>query len=382
VKIGIIGMTAAEVGSDHSAVLQNFIDLAVEAERLGFYSFWTTEHHFESDHTYKPFGVGADRYSPEADYDLAADPFQLLTYIAAKTERIRLGTAVAIVPWDHPVRLAERATMLDALSGGRLELGVGKGSGFREIDIFNVPKDPEASQRKFAEAIDIILRAWNGDSVETDGEFYKLPNVRVLPHPTQAKCPIYIGSSSDTSAAWAAERGLPYATITWPLTGMERYKSKRSLYYETAQRAGQDVSGNLLPHFLYAYCGETDEEAAETAYHYMNQFQYITEQHYEFLRQGDDYKRLFGAGQDAMSNVHTLSMYPIEHQIVGSPETCRERIEMYRREVDLNYLVINVGYGMMPNDKITASLRRLSEEVLPHFASHEASTTGAKTSVS
>jgi len=373
VKIGVMNMSAAQVGSDHGAVLQEWVDVAVEAERLGYWSMWTTEHHFASDRTYRPFDVGPDRYTPEADYDLASDPLTLLTYAAAKTERIRLGTAVAIVHWDHPIRLAERAMMLDALSGGRVELGVGKGAGFREIDIFGVPTDPDENTRKFGESVEIIRQAWSGEPFTHEGEFFTLPpNLTVVPRPAQAECPLFIGSASDASAAWAAERGLPYATITWPLTGMDRYKGKRDVYLTTAERAGHDVSENLIPHFLYTYCGETDEEAQETAYHHMTQFQYINEQHYEFGRQGETRKLLFGAGRDEMQHVHDLAMYPVEHQIVGSPETVRERIEMYRREVDLNYLVLNVGYGLMPYEKTIASLRRIAEEVMPHFVNDAA----------
>jgi alkanesulfonate monooxygenase SsuD/methylene tetrahydromethanopterin reductase-like flavin-dependent oxidoreductase (luciferase family) len=377
-----MSMSPAVVGSDHGAVLHDWIAFAVEAERLGFWSAWTTEHHFASDHSYRPFGVGAE-YNPEADYDLAADPFQLLTYAAAKTERIRLGTAVAVVHWDHPLRLAERALMLDALSGGRLELGLGKGAGFREIDIFHVPEDADASSRKFTESVEIIQNAWTGERFSYEGEYFKLPPVAVLPRATQPTCPIYIGSASDSSAAWAAERGLSYATTTWPLTGLDRYKSKRSVYFEAGERAGNDVSGNLLPHFLIAYCGESDDEAQETVLRHMDQYQYILEQHYEFGRQGDALKRLFGAQQDEMQRVRELSLHPIEHQIVGSVETVRQRVEMFRQEIGLNYLVLQVKFGLLPQDKMFASMRRFAEEVMPYFVEHDASSAAtASTSLS
>jgi len=247
-----------------------------------------------------------------------------------------------------------------------------------------VPEDADASARKFAEGVEIIQRAWAGERFTYEGEFFTLPSIAVLPHPKQPACPIYIGSASDASAAWAAERGLPYATVTWPLTGLERYKSKRSMYLETAERAGQDVSDNLLPHVLYTYCGESDEEARSTVSHYMHQYQYILEQHYEFGRQGDSLKRLFGAEQDQMQRVRELSLYPIEHQIVGSPETVRERIEMYRREVGLNYLVMQVNYGLLPQEKMFASMRRIAEEVMPYFADDDtrSSSAGATTAMS
>src|SRR6185503_383593 len=104
--------------------------------------------HFGSDRGYRPHDVSVEEYV-DTDYDMASEPMMLLTYVAAQTKRLRLGTAVAILHWDHPIRVLERAVTLDALSGGRVELGVGRGAGFREQILYDVPLDQGVNYRKF-----------------------------------------------------------------------------------------------------------------------------------------------------------------------------------------------------------------------------------------
>jgi alkanesulfonate monooxygenase SsuD/methylene tetrahydromethanopterin reductase-like flavin-dependent oxidoreductase (luciferase family) len=145
-KFGFMQMAHCRPRDSAAAALDRFVSTAVEAERLGYWSCWTTEHHFGSNPEYRPFGVPEDEYDM-ADYDMVADPLTLFTYVAAKTERLRLGTGVVVVHWDHPIRIAERAAMLDLLSGGRLELGIGRGAGFREVGVFKVPTDGDESRR-------------------------------------------------------------------------------------------------------------------------------------------------------------------------------------------------------------------------------------------
>ena len=105
------------------------VERMVLAEELGFWSAWVTEHHFANDPEYLPYDAPEARYPA---YDLVSDPLTFLSYVAGRTSRIRLGTGVLVLPYDDPLRIAERAAIVDQLSGGRLELGIGRGSGFRE----------------------------------------------------------------------------------------------------------------------------------------------------------------------------------------------------------------------------------------------------------
>src|SRR5688572_23950542 len=108
-----------ERGRTERQVLREITDRMVLAERVGFYSSWITEHHFANDPTYDPFGFSGKEF---AAYDLSVDPLTFLTYVAAKTTTLRLGTGVVVLHYDDPLRIAERAAMLDILSDGRLEL--------------------------------------------------------------------------------------------------------------------------------------------------------------------------------------------------------------------------------------------------------------------
>lgn len=384
----MIIMTQME-GDRSTDVLANWAHNALEAERLGYYSVWTTEHHFGSDPSYRPFGLSREEY-PGSDYDLAPDPMTALTWAAAQTKRIRVGTAVSILHWDHPIRTVERAAMLDTFSGGRLELGVGRGLGFREADVFGVPGEPKANERRYHEAVEIIRKAWTGERFSFDGEFYKVPPLAITPRPARQPCPMIIGSASNNSAVWAAQNDLPYATITWPLVSFDVYRDKRRMYLEAGREAGFDVDRHLCPHFLYMYCGETDEEARDVVMKYMSQFQYIIEQHYELARDHHQNHALEREPDEkvaqlaqhqvglagrlkskdvsaALEHVRLSSEQVLDFHIVGSPKTCRERIEAYRDEAQVNYIVLNMQFGGMPQALHAASMRRFAEEVMPHF---------------
>src|SRR5262249_54551560 len=157
-----------------------FVRLAQAAERLGYRSLYSTEHHFGSDPDFVPFGGTASEYSP-ADYDLVFDALTVFVWVAAHTTTLRLGTGLSILHWDHPVRVAERAALLDVISGGRLELGVGKGQGFRESRVFGVSHDPGENTRKFNEAVEVIRLAWEQEAFSYHGEFYDFENIRLRP---------------------------------------------------------------------------------------------------------------------------------------------------------------------------------------------------------
>jgi alkanesulfonate monooxygenase SsuD/methylene tetrahydromethanopterin reductase-like flavin-dependent oxidoreductase (luciferase family) len=372
VKFGIFNMSAAPVPSDHRDVYDRLVEVAVTAERLGFWSLWTTEHHFQSDRSYLPFGVSPQAYDPQAEYDISADPLTLLTYVAAKTSQLRLGTAVSVLPWDHPIRTAERASMLDILSDGRLELGVGRGGPeWRTHSAFGVPTDPADSTRQFQEAVDIIRKAWGGQPFTHHGEFYDLPpDLRLLPIAVQPAAPLWIGSASDASAEWAAEQGLPYATIAWPLMLMDEYRRKREIYQAAAGRAGVDVSGNDNVVLLYSYCGESEAEAEETVYEHMTTFQYINEQHYEALKGERGKALLERVGYDSWEKwVHEQAMYAITNHIVGTAETITERLKEHERALGTSYVLLNQGFGLMPQEKALRSMERIAADVMPHFSS-------------
>jgi alkanesulfonate monooxygenase SsuD/methylene tetrahydromethanopterin reductase-like flavin-dependent oxidoreductase (luciferase family) len=189
-KFGLFGGARARGGpAGDSDGYHDFINYVVEAERVGFSSVFLVEHHFT--------GFGQVSAS-----------LNLLSYLAARTYRIRLGTAVVVLPWHNPVLVAEQAATLDLLSNGRLDFGVGKGYRAYEFAGFCVPQD-EATQR-FDEAMEVIRKAWNsgGKRFSYKGKWYSYDNIVVEPIPIQRPHPpFWLGAGSADSIRRAAREG-------------------------------------------------------------------------------------------------------------------------------------------------------------------------------
>ncbi len=176
------------LGTGDSHSYGGFIDYVVEAERLGFDSVFLVEHHF----------TGQGQVSAS---------LTLLAYLAARTSRIRLGTAVVVLPWHNPVLIAEQAATLDLLSGGRLDLGVGKGYRAAEFDGFCIPQD-EAGAR-FDEAIAVIRKAWTSEGrFSHQGARWHYHDIVVEPATVQRPHPpLWLAAGSPDSVRRAAREG-------------------------------------------------------------------------------------------------------------------------------------------------------------------------------
>jgi alkanesulfonate monooxygenase SsuD/methylene tetrahydromethanopterin reductase-like flavin-dependent oxidoreductase (luciferase family) len=182
-KFGLFGgasVATSSAASDSMQGLDTYIDYVCLADRLGYHGIFLVEHHF----------MGSGQIS---------SALSLLAYLAAKTQRIRLGTGVVVLPWHNPVLLAEQVATIDQLSGGRFDFGVGRGYRPNEFAGFRI--SPEEAARRYAETLTFLRRCWSsGDRFEHRGEFWQLDNVvidppvRQQPHP-----PMWVGAASDAS---------------------------------------------------------------------------------------------------------------------------------------------------------------------------------------
>jgi alkanesulfonate monooxygenase SsuD/methylene tetrahydromethanopterin reductase-like flavin-dependent oxidoreductase (luciferase family) len=190
-KFGLFGSAQAQRGGtdlDSGAGFRDFIDYNVEAEALGYASSFVVEHHFT--------GFGQVSAS-----------LNLLTWVAARTSTLRLGTAVMVLPWHNPVLLAETAATIDLLSGGRLEFGVGKGYRHNEFAGFCIPM--EEAEERFEESLGVILKAWtSNERFSHHGKFWQFDNIVVEP-PTKQKPhpPIWMAAGQPDSIRKVARRG-------------------------------------------------------------------------------------------------------------------------------------------------------------------------------
>lgn len=342
----------------------DYLHVAREAERLGYRSIYSTEHHFGSDPQYRPFGMSEPEYS-NIDYDIVPDPLTLMAWVAAQTKTIKLGTALQILHWDHPLRTAERAAMVDAFSRGRLELGVGKGQGFREARVFNVINvDDDANTRKFNEAVEIIRRAWTGDVFSFQGEFYQFENLSLRPRPFSKQPPLYYAVGSDGAIRYAAQFGLPFIANAAFVTP-EQMRKRHADYREAIARAGKPAPVGGHPHQYFMYCARSDAEAQDKAFQYLLQHTLVLEHHYERHANHPEYGR---HGKQMVMDLEAhkkFNQHFIDTQFIGSPRTCIERIKAMQDAVGFDYALMQVGFGNQPLDVLLPQLELFAAQVMP-----------------
>jgi alkanesulfonate monooxygenase SsuD/methylene tetrahydromethanopterin reductase-like flavin-dependent oxidoreductase (luciferase family) len=167
---------------------RDYLDLNIEAEALGYCSSFLVEHHFSG-------------------WNQVSATLTLLTCLAMRTTRLRLGSAVMVLPWHHPVLLAEQASMLDVMSGGRLDFGIGKGYRYNEFRGFNIPR--EDADARFEEALAVITRSWTSrERFSHHGRFWTFNDIVVEPPPAQQPHPpFWVAAGSEASIKRAAARG-------------------------------------------------------------------------------------------------------------------------------------------------------------------------------
>jgi probable F420-dependent oxidoreductase len=195
----------------------DMLELTRLAETLGFDSVWVSEHHGSSD-----------GYLPSLLPVLAA--------LAAATDRMLLGTGVLLVPFHHPIRLAEDAAVVDQLSGGRLLLGLGLGWREEEFRMFGLPYRERA--RRTIETVEILRRAWSGERFSYDGKIFHFDEVKVTPAPARENGPpIYLGGHAEPAVRRAGRMGDGYIRSR---SGLDAAKESLRLAEESAREAGKD----------------------------------------------------------------------------------------------------------------------------------------------
>jgi probable F420-dependent oxidoreductase len=189
-RFGLFG--GAQADSAASAApgggFHDYIDFNIEAEALGYHSTFCVEHHFTG-------------------WSQISATLNLLTWLAARTRTLRVGTAVMVLPWHNPVLLAEQAATLDLLSGGRLDLGIGKGYRYNEFNGFCIPMDD--AEARFDEALDVMIRSWTSkEHFSHRGRYWQFDDIVVEPRPAQTPHPpLWMAAGSPASIRRVVERG-------------------------------------------------------------------------------------------------------------------------------------------------------------------------------
>ncbi len=322
--------------------------LAVEAEAMGFDFAAAVEHHF-------------------TDYAACPDPLQLLTWVAARTKTIKLMPAAVILPWNDPLRVVEKTAMLDALSEGRVILGMGRGAARREFTGFR--RDLADSRELFDEAALIIMDGLETGTVKADTKHFQQPEVEVRPRPegwTRER--MLMVSMSPSSAEVAADYGLK--ALRFSQGEWKHSMTEINAYRNTFQAK----HGKKAPPFVisdFVVCVDTDQQVAEYTDKYFAAQFYQVANHYEWgaehFKNMPSYATYVALG-DAMSAAggpeKAYKDY-IGGNMIGTPEQLLEKHAMRTESVGDYEIIANFSYGGMSYDRVYDQLKRFADKVLP-----------------
>jgi alkanesulfonate monooxygenase SsuD/methylene tetrahydromethanopterin reductase-like flavin-dependent oxidoreductase (luciferase family) len=298
-------------------------------DRTGYDAVWLAEHHFSS-------------------FSVCPSVHMVGTLAAARTKRLRVGTAVSLAPFYHPLRLAEEVALLDVLSGGRVNWGAGRGFARVEFTAFGVP--PEESTSRFREAVEIVLRAWADERINFTGQHFHFDDLEVLPKPAQQPHPpVWMAASSEGAIEWAAGRG--FSILMDPHSSGPEIGQKRRFYREKLAAAGFSEAGRDIPIArLVAVAGNAAEAAAVArsgAEWILNS--YLGAQHRPVMQAS-----FTPAGTDPVQR------YLDDVILHGIPERVVDEILRLREEIGLEYLLC----APLSHQ----SFMLLTEKVLPRIA--------------
>jgi len=347
VRFGTYHVFQCPPGQESSRVIAEEIARAELAETLGFDDVWVPEQHF----------------SP---YCLAGDALLLAGHLAARTRRVQIGTAVVNLTFTHPLRFAERVALLDHATGGRVEVGVGRGYQFPQYGVFGVPIDE--TRAIFDEALAVVLAAWRGADFTHDGRFFHIPNVRIWPAPVRRPDEVLLHAvNSPESMARAIERGLP-ALMARPLSPFAEQVEEFGRYRAALLAAGVDPEPVLARATVlkYAFLAPRREEARKIAREALEWdlaiLQHLTTPTTRDMPRGYElYEKRGGrlpdyAYEDWLENV----------LLFDDPDGCAEKIARLR-DAGVRRLLLWMGPGGVPHDLLVRSMRLFAEEVAPRF---------------
>src|SRR5919108_4328062 len=199
------------------AVYDSDVQQMLAAEALGYHSVWIAEHHFN-------------------DYGLCPAPPVLAAYLAARTTRLRLGMGVSLLPLHHPVDLAEQLAVLDVISGGRLDVGIGRGGTLQDYQTFR--SERAEARLRIEEGIGLMQQCWTGAPFDFNGQFHSAERLHVRPRPVQRPHPpLFIACNSEDSVQSAARLGLP--TLSSFFVPVAELQKRTAMYREIASARGR-----------------------------------------------------------------------------------------------------------------------------------------------
>lgn len=324
----------------------HLVDMVQMAERAGFSTVWAAEHH-------------------ALEMTIAPNPFQILTWLAGETDRIRLGTAVATAPYWHPIKLAGEAAFTDLISGGRLEFGIGSGAYQREFDRMRPGLAQTDGWRYMQEILPAVLALWQGDYAH-DGEYWSFPASTSVPKPVQKPHPpLWVAARAPVSFEYAIDNRCNL--MTWPLN---RPFAEAELYRQRmldalAKHQGGDDWQPVFAMMRHSavYSSEKDwQKPVQAVQRQLGQFENL------FRNLGDvqnGFPRQIPLQELTSREEYNADMLS-ENLLFGTPEQVIRKLQRYQA-LGVDEFIYSASMGYSPEDQ-RESLALFCNEVMPAFS--------------
>lgn len=340
------------------------------ADELGYDCAWIAEHHFR-------------------DYGVVPNTMLLLGNLAAKTQRIRLGNAIVVMPFHHPLRVAEDAAMVDILSGGRLNFGFGRGYQGVEFAGFGVSMDD--TRPRTDEMLDIILKAWEGQRFWYKGKYYSVEDLQVVPTPLQKpRPPVWVASITPESIRHYAKRGIPF--IVSGQESLSSLKEACAMWQDVARQNGHNPDGAEIVASRPIYLAETTQKAKEfvmqqppllpfaqsfnphreasTAYERYARESAPMDPKTGKVAKGYEYWEKGYQGRKPTAFLANTEEAWEERWVAGDVDRVVRKIEEYER-IGVRHMICSFGLrgvGARPPLKdVRQAMERFARDVMPHF---------------
>ena len=369
---------------DWNALYKETLEQCELADQVGFDNLWFVEHHFLT-------GFSG---SPSQDAMFGA--------LSRITKQIRIGYGVCILPYHHPVRVAERVALLDQLTDGRIEVGTGRSNAYEQTGL---GIDPRQTRDLWNESISMLPKIWTSDEYEYEGENWSVPKRRVLPKPYQQPHPrLYLACTSEDSFRLAAQKGI--GVLSSASYAVEVLKEKVQIYRDALKDC--EPVGEFITEFwgnnVHGFCDDDDDYAKELAAESMKTFfgpdkpyiagrigayeelleawggvpEHLSADFSRWLRQSDEEHQQLaeevglsldagpGAARAAIAQLDGKTLSDRGVIIAGNPESCINTCQMYE-DIGVDQVMLIMQTETIPHEKVMASIEKFGKEVIPHF---------------
>lgn len=332
--INILATYFADRDPPFDIYYQQVLEQIELAEELGWECFMFNEHHF--------LGYGGP----------IANPATLLAAAAARTSKIQLGPCIAILPLRHPLQTAEDYAMVDAISGGRLEFGIGSGNTDLDYRVYGIPR--AEGHARMDEAKDIIIKAWSNERFGHQGRFWQFEEITLYPRPVQQPHPpIWVAGTSAATLGWAGRQGYDIMTLGHPHPPDEA-RAGVAAWREGLVATGHDPAEHHCQFHIRTYVDESAKRAEEVATAAILRY--------------DEISRIGRKEDKPKPKVYDWAgMLAQGRNLYGNPDQCIQIANNSKRNYYFDTLTTTFNFGGIPHGEITRSMRLFAREVMPAF---------------